>query len=68
MTKWEYKIVKINILRYISSDMETNYLEDSLNKLGSEGWELINLFDLNLHEGKSSYVIVSLKRPIQEAD
>ena len=65
MTKWEYKIVKIMMTRYVQSDLKTDEVEQALNNLGKEGWEVVNIFDLNMKDGKSSYVIASLKRPLQ---
>lgn len=64
MIKWEYKIAKVNVGRYIESDMKTQQLEDQLNSYGVDGWEVINIFDLNSIDGKSSNVIISMKRPL----
>ena len=66
MTKWEYKIVKINVQRLIHGDMRTGPLEKKLNELGLEGWEVLNVFDLNSVDGKSSNVVVSMKRPVAD--
>lgn len=34
---FEYKIINI--------ERDKNYLEDKFNKLGTEGWELVNIID-----------------------
>ena len=49
----------------ISGDMNTAKLQDDLNEFGKNGWEVLNLFDLNAVYGKSSNVVVSLKRPLE---
>lgn len=64
MNKWEYKIIKFKISMFDASDFKEEKLEHTLNKYGLEGWEVINIFDLNMVEGKSSVVIVSLKRKL----
>ncbi|MFC1722117.1 DUF4177 domain-containing protein [Patescibacteria group bacterium] len=66
MKKWEYKILKLNISRYIESDLEEHKLEGVLEELGKEGWELVNIFDLNNVDGKSNIVVANLKRPLEK--
>lgn len=48
MTKWEYKI----------ADFETLKAEEKLNDLGTEGWEIISLYEL----AGQRHVRVALKR------
>jgi hypothetical protein len=38
-------------------------LNNRLNELGAEGWELVSVFDTNMLEGKTRDVIAILKRP-----
>lgn len=50
---YEYKTLKLS-----NSDMENNILlEDTLNKYGSKGWELIN-FNTQSHIGSSQYSLL----------
>lgn len=66
MPKYEYKLIKFKVAMLDASDFREEKLETTLNELGQQGWNLVNIFDLNMAEGKSSVVIVSLKRKINE--
>lgn len=66
MAIWEYKIIKFKVSMYDSSDFRQERLEDTLNELGQLGWEAVNVFDLNMTDGKSSIIVVSLKRRMNE--
>ena len=66
MQKWEYKIVKLKIDRFFDSDIRASKVENLLNEHGANGWELVNVFDLNMDKGKSSIVVATMKRVIQE--
>jgi hypothetical protein len=35
-----------------------------LNRLGWDGWELVNVFDTNRVQGGTKYVVAVLKRPL----
>lgn len=70
MTKWEYKVV--DLIREIGKEETTveasrhwlraKDLEEVLNKLGAQGWELV---DINFLLDKGETVVVGLfKRPI----
>ena len=37
--KWQYKVVLINVQDLVSNKLES--IEDTLDELGSEGWELV---------------------------
>lgn len=37
------------------------------NKLGWDGWELVNLMDTNYHDGETKYVVATFKRPLTPA-
>ena len=70
MTKWEYKVV--DLLREIQKEetkvegsghwLRAMDLEEVLNKLGAQGWELV---DVSFLLDKGEIVVVGLfKRPI----
>ena len=46
MKKWEYKIVNLHNEKY--ADLEDDEIQERMNKLGSEGWELVNVLKNNL--------------------
>jgi hypothetical protein len=58
---WDYKRVRFPILELPREDFETR-----LNKLGSEGWELVTTV-VHEHHGYSSEVHFVFKRPRTEA-
>ena len=65
--KWEYRTELVRIRKRIGlggrSCVETADVDESLNKLGPEGWELVSAvesFDLG---GKPTGVLLLFKRP-----
>lgn len=62
MTKWEYKIIEGSItVQYEGYSLHT--LEDKLNVLGMEGWEIcgMTLDQSNLHSNE-----IYLKREVKD--
>ena len=45
--------------------IDAQKLTAQLNFLGSEGWELVSVFDTNMLEGKTRDVFAMLKRPLR---
>ena len=67
LTKWEYKVAPIKTR--IHSDhfqggkkpvMED--VQNNLNSLGKEGWELVSVQDVSLQDGRR-FTVAYLKRP-----
>lgn len=60
MRKWEYKIVDSNDVpcEGIFLGKNRGALEDYLNRLGADGWELVNIDSLEL-EGRREFVGVA---------
>ena len=46
------------------TDFDAVALEKELNRLGSDGWEVISIFDIEKIKGGSKFVNVVLKRRI----
>jgi len=44
--KWEYKTVQFEYKGLFSSNVDAGALQDDLNSLGNDGWELVD-FELN---------------------
>ncbi len=63
--KFEYKTLTTKEERgFWSSKMDTATLEMRLNKLGSEGWELVSVVETNRYEGSTNEIIFVFKREI----
>ncbi|MEM7478808.1 MAG: DUF4177 domain-containing protein [Planctomycetota bacterium] len=42
------------------------YFRNELNRLGWDGWELVNVFDTNRHSGGTRFIVAVFKRPLTE--
>ena len=63
-TKWEYHVLAIDVgLGFLGPKLDIQLLGESLNRLGQEGWELVNTEDLNRREGGSHELVLIFKRP-----
>ncbi len=64
--KWEYRTVVFHAKGFFAGGkVDGQELNDYLNELGSDGWELVSVFDTNMHEGRTRDVFAILKRPMQ---
>ncbi len=63
---WEYKVLKLGTGGFMGGKLDDNALEQHLNELGREGWELTTSFDTNQSGGITRDVVAILKRPITE--
>ena len=62
--RWEYMTLLLPASGFVlGGKIDAQKLTDRLNQLGSEGWELVFVFDTNMLEGKTRDVIAVLKRP-----
>ncbi len=64
-TNWEYTVLKLetDYAFFGGTDLDTGKLEEQLNALGSEAWELVSVMDVNMLKGGSKFVVATLKRP-----
>jgi len=60
---WQYKTIRHPINGLFKPDLNAQTLDDTLNRLGCAGWELVSAFDLNTGNGASIEVVLLLKRP-----
>ncbi len=67
MTKWEYMTLVLPAKGFFlgGGKIDGRMLNDRLNELGREGWELVNVFDTNMDAGKTRDVFAFLKRPLR---
>jgi len=50
---------------FLGGKLDGKKLNDHLNRLGKEGWELVSTFDTNFTQGGTRDVVAVLKRPLQ---
>ncbi len=62
--KWEYKTLTFEPGGFWSGGgkLESQGLTNQLNELGSQGWELVSVFDTTKFEGQTQQVYAILKR------
>jgi hypothetical protein len=64
--KWEYKTIKLNTSKYIlASVFEEGKLDQIMNQMGAEGWELVTAFDTNVGSGQTKDIVAIFKRQQQ---
>ena len=63
MTSWEYKIINIRSEHY---RLDPNAVSE-LNRLGSEGWELVSVTSVNFKTGATDNIAMVFKRPAAAA-
>jgi hypothetical protein len=68
LVKWEYKVIPIKT-RIHTDHFEggkkpiMDDVQNDLNTLGREGWELVGVQDISLQDGRM-FTVAYLKRPI----
>jgi hypothetical protein len=62
--QWEYKVLKLQTEFgfWSGTEFDSEALEGELNRLGTDGWEVVSIFDIEKVKGGSKYVNVVLKR------
>jgi hypothetical protein len=63
MNRWEYKIINIRSEHY---RLDPNAVTE-LDRLGSEGWELVGLTSVNFKTGATDNIAMVFKRPAEAA-
>lgn len=63
--KFEYKSLTIPAEGLFGGKVNAQELEQRLNALGAEGWELVNTFASNETYGKTGYIVSVFKRPVE---
>lgn len=65
MVCWEYKTIEFETKGWAGGLLDINVFNESLNKMGKDGWELVNCFDTSQAQGASRKVIAVFKRQQQ---
>ncbi len=61
--QWEYRTIKLPAKGFLGGKFDEATLNESMNQLGSEGWELITGFDTNKSYGETRDIVIIFKRP-----
>ena len=65
MTKFEYSTLIFDTTAFfVGAKLNRAQFHEKLNECGKEGWELVNVFDLNRGHGTTYEVIAVFKRPL----
>lgn len=59
---WEYKTIKLQTKGLLGGKFDENRLDEYMNQLGSQGWELVTSFVTSQEIGASRDVAVIFKR------
>jgi Domain of unknown function (DUF4177) len=59
--KWEYRTVKLDSGGWLDRQVNFELLDEKLNSIGEEGWELVNV--IHVVNSSVNSVIAFLKRP-----
>ncbi len=61
--KYEYAAVTFDTRSFFSSpSLDGDAYTAKLNEYGSEGWEVVSVFDINRGNGETSAIVVTFKR------
>jgi hypothetical protein len=60
--QWEYKTIKLGTTGFFGGNLDETALDQGLNQLGSQGWELVAAFDTNQSQGVTRDVVIIFKR------
>lgn len=65
MQKWEYHTLKLETTGWFAGGkLDDAKLNEHMNKLGLQGWELVSAFDTNQAYGQSKDVVAIFKRAL----
>jgi hypothetical protein len=62
MENFEYKVVVYDTKGFWGGNVESNQLENKLNHLGCDGWELVSCTSTNQSYGSSKSIVCIFKR------
>ena len=64
--KWEYEVLSFEAGGFWSGggSIEKDELQNSMNELGKEDWELVSIFDTNKNQGETRDVVAVFKREL----
>ena len=61
---WEYKTIKLAATGFwVGGNIDPLQLDQMMNELGQQGWELAAALDTNEADGQTKDIVVIFKRP-----
>jgi hypothetical protein len=60
---WEYKTIKLAATGWVGGKIDELLLDQMMNDLGQQGWELAAALDTNEAYGNTKDIVVIFKRP-----
>ncbi len=61
--RWQYKTVKLDMAGwFLRPNIDPARMDEELNAHGASGWELVNVFDINVAHGRSGTLVAVFKR------
>ncbi|WP_428268630.1 DUF4177 domain-containing protein [Haliangium sp.] len=61
--QWQYRVVKLAVGRCLSPGSSVDPVQQVLDEMGSEGWELVSVSDTALTQRVSDELLLFFKRP-----
>ncbi len=62
--QWEYRTIKLKGKGFWGGGLDETQLDDAMNELGREGWELVSVLGTNEVYGKTRHIVAIFKRPL----
>ena len=66
MKKYEYEIIQIHTSSIIGRSVNYPDISSKMNKMGKQGWELVNFGNSKLVCGKGDFIVAVFKREVPE--
>ncbi len=63
MTRWEYRTLKFEPAGWLGGKSDSSELQDYLNRLGDQCWEVTGIMETNTSPSYAKEVVILLKRP-----
>ena len=60
--KWEYKTIKLATTGFNGGKLDEHELDEYMNQLGEQGWELVSAFGTNQGAGATRDVVAVFKK------
>ncbi|MBQ1447823.1 MAG: DUF4177 domain-containing protein [Erysipelotrichaceae bacterium] len=62
MEQYEYKVITFDTKGFFGGNVDVDLVEEELNELGEEGWELVSCTNTNQSYGSSKSLVCIFKR------
>jgi len=62
MERFEYKVMTYDTKGFFGGNVEVQQIEDQLNLLGNDGWEMVSCTTTNQSYGSSKSIVCIFKR------